>query len=922
MILEYFVGHANCQRYWGIFWIDASSKENAHNDYGAIAKYFGKGDSFTAGFHWLSTRRQKWLLILDNADEPDEDLLDVRDLIPPTKHGHILVTTRNPKLPRDLANSGSLHLRDMKREEAIDLLLRCAYNDTDRQRHSPNRSVAGEIVTKMLYGLAKPINAAGRFIRKKEYTLERYLQLYLPLQKKHERLNQSMDPAEVAVETTWQTPMQHITQKAKKSTAHEDAVVLFHLFTFLHFNGIPQRVFHDLWRSADPITTSEQLPYILTSGHKDIESLQSRLVDAVDILHDYAIVETRNFDSSTDGINKSCYTFHPLVQASARNKLKHFGGTEDDRRPFWLKHALRFLASALPPAAEDLDPKLARRLIPHVVDCLHVVNEIDADRIRYEQGGDWEPPPSPTESDADSQHTHQMMLCNEEGASLYERLINVYDAVGWWHKSLHLYRIAMRLRRCISGTRSESTLQIERRFAFTCFLDYQLEEGIRTQLFLLIKQWTRRTSWKAWFTTPLVPDHLPFFVVLSDLSLSLWQAQKHSVSLTTGKLAAAGFAKRIERFRRLKKRPPDTLIAQSLTARFSVGRTLVHMGKSKEAHETLRAVVIECKRNLRLKHLQTVEDQQDLPLFKKRPPGLNHIDTLWARADLALALRDRKGYKLIVKSIMRNVMEGRRQILGEEHPYTLLGLLDYTKFLSIAGEPTKAVEIMRPFITVAERTLAHHGAARLHLAYGNMARVYAYAEQWDEAADTLVKFYQQIPPSSPSFFMVWAAFARLSFRAGRHEISERTLRILLARKAPRLKRGLNDATTSNILEQLAVLYKHTDQLDKLAGLKKEHPEIDESRALGSMYDVFNTQFPEDDDKIKMLYDIVMFMWKDSPKSRLGGTLFDLIRRYGEKRYGSEMEEDEAVERVRHEMEKEAALGAIVTQSDGSQNSSG
>lgn len=554
------------------------------------------------------------MLILDNADEPDEDLLDVRDLIPSGNHGHVLITTRNPKLPRELANSGSLHLRDMKREEAIDLLLRCAYDDTDRQIHSPSRNVAGEIVTKMLYGLAKPINAAGRFIRKKEYTLERYLQLYLPLQKKHERLNQSMDPAEVAIETTWQTPMEHITQKAKKSTAHEDAVVLFHLFTFLHFNGIPQRVFHDLWRSTSPIATTEVVPDILTSGHKDIRSLQSRLVDAVDILHDYAIVETRNFDSSPDGINKSCYTFHPLVQGSARHKLKYYGSGQEERRPLWLKHTLRFLASALPSEAEDLDPKLARRLIPHVMDCLHVVDEIDADRIRHEKGGEWEPPPSPSKDDTVSQHAHLMMLFNEEGASLYERLINVYDAVGWWHKALALYRQAIFIRRRTSGGRSESALQIERKFSFACFLDYQLEEGIRTQLFLLMKQWTKRDSWKAWIMTPIIPDHIPFFVVLTDLSLSLWQAQKHTTSLAMGKLAAAGLAKHLERLQRLKIKPPDLLIAQSLNARFSVGRTLVHTGKSKEAHEVLRAVVIERKRNLRLKHLQTTQDQQDIPL--------------------------------------------------------------------------------------------------------------------------------------------------------------------------------------------------------------------------------------------------------------------------------------------------------------------
>lgn len=906
--------------YWGIFWLDASSQKSAENAYAEIDRLFGKGGmagSFLAGKHWLSTRTN-WLLVLDNADRP-ELLHDMHNLIPPGDHGHVLITTRNPSLSEELANSGSLPLRDMKQEEGIALLMRCAYGDTIEIKDMPvpTRDTAGKIVTDMLYNLARPINAAGKFIKKKNITLKRYLQLYGLLQKKREDQYQSMDPAEIAVETTWSTPMEHIKLKAAVSLEHSDAVVLFHVFTFLHFTGISQRVFRDLWQSKHPVALTADIPEILRPAPEKVNHLKNRLENALGVLHEYAIIETVNLDDSPEGINKSCYTFHPLVQSSARHKLKEYGGRNEDLRPKWLRHALRFLASALPINAEDLDPKLARQLIPHVLDSLNTVKEIDEDQYKRkstQNSAELEHFKMPDAYHQDLEDESHSLMFSEEGASLYERLLNVYDAVGQWSDSIVLYKKAMWIRHHKCGAWAESTLQVERNFSLVCFRGHQVEDAIRTQLFLLMKRCGKCLSWRTWLKNSSLPDRIPLYTALSDLSMSLWQAQKHDVSLAMGRLAADGSARRIDQIKRLGHKPDQSLMTLNLSARLAVARTLFHTGHNQEAHKILKVAVPECKRSLRLKHVRIVQDKEDLPLHERRPPGLDHFDTLFARAELALNLaadlkNRRPYYRSIVKSILNNVMEGRKRILGEEHPYTLLGQIDYTKILGVIGEPRDGIPIMDKVLPIVDRTLKDHGIAS-HLAYGNMARVYGYALMWPEAADAMAEFYEEVDSTSPQFFMVWAAYARLSFRAGRHAESECILRLLVAHKAPRLNRGFKDAATDNILEQLAVLYKNTNQLEKLAAVKQKYPNVNENTALGSMYDTFNKQFPGDDDKLKTLIDLIIFLWKDPPngrpidRGRIGGALYNYIKRFGDWKYGSKQEEDEAVAKVEAELKKE------------------
>ncbi|KMK55827.1 LipA and NB-ARC domain-containing protein [Aspergillus fumigatus Z5] len=110
------------ESYWGIFTIDATSEALAAKYYANIGTIGGLASTESAGKHYLSQAREPWLLIFDNADNPD---LQLPNLFPPGDRGHILVTTRNREIQR-YGNVGSIELGRLGEEEALHLLLSSA----------------------------------------------------------------------------------------------------------------------------------------------------------------------------------------------------------------------------------------------------------------------------------------------------------------------------------------------------------------------------------------------------------------------------------------------------------------------------------------------------------------------------------------------------------------------------------------------------------------------------------------------------------------------------------------------------------------------------------------------------------------------------------------------------------------------------
>lgn len=154
--------------YWGVFWIDASSDGNAESGFAYLGEQAGKGAAFAAGIHWLSNCSRPWLLVLDNADDPD---LDVSKYIPAGWRGHILITSRYPENV-NYATIGNFYFRGLDPEEGIALLLKSAHvPTTPEDPNTQSRKLAQGIASELGY-LALALTHAGTAIRRNIYTLE------------------------------------------------------------------------------------------------------------------------------------------------------------------------------------------------------------------------------------------------------------------------------------------------------------------------------------------------------------------------------------------------------------------------------------------------------------------------------------------------------------------------------------------------------------------------------------------------------------------------------------------------------------------------------------------------------------------------------------------------------------------------------
>ncbi|KAL8811148.1 MAG: hypothetical protein Q9200_002031 [Gallowayella weberi] len=298
----------NRANYWGVFWIDASTRENAEFGFSKLGEVAGKGSSFLAGKHWLSQCHKPWLLVIDNADDPD---MEISDFFPVDGSGHILITSRNPGA-KLYATAGVFRFRGMDPEEGIKLLLNSAYtqnqsSDLDQQQEQLARSLGAE-----LGYLALALSQAGATIRRDIYTLEQYLRVYLGYRDRLLPKSTSISINDTNTITTWEIPFQKIERHV--SVRHKDAVDLMHLLAFLHFDGIHESIFRSTAaNSLDGDLSGVVYPDIILSSHKQTEVAQARLRQALGVLTDHSLID---FDPDARS-----YSQHPVVHRWARDRL-------------------------------------------------------------------------------------------------------------------------------------------------------------------------------------------------------------------------------------------------------------------------------------------------------------------------------------------------------------------------------------------------------------------------------------------------------------------------------------------------------------------------------------------------------------------------------------------------------------------------
>ncbi|UNI16617.1 hypothetical protein JDV02_003040 [Purpureocillium takamizusanense] len=163
----------NRENFWGVFWIDGSSSENAQRCYSEIAKIGGVEPNKNAAKNWLSGLQLPWLLLIDNADDPE---IDVARYFPGGEGGVILITTRNPSTRRHGTEGVRFfHFDKLETEEASDLLLAAAV--LPRPWGVPTRSHANRIAQVLGY-LPLALIHAGKTVLDKLCSLSDYPEYY------------------------------------------------------------------------------------------------------------------------------------------------------------------------------------------------------------------------------------------------------------------------------------------------------------------------------------------------------------------------------------------------------------------------------------------------------------------------------------------------------------------------------------------------------------------------------------------------------------------------------------------------------------------------------------------------------------------------------------------------------------------------
>lgn len=734
----------NKSRYWGVFWIDASSEENAENSYSSIGQQVGKGATFSGGMHWLSQRTKPWLLVIDNADDPD---VDVSKYFPIGGSGHILITTRNPGA-EIYATVGHLRFSGLDPEDAVNLLLKTAFpRDESPSPKSGSRRTAQKIASELGY-LALAIANAGTSIRRNIYTLEMYLRHYLG----HRRamiVSRSISTADQAnIITTWEIPFQRIVNR--KTLDCRDAVDLIHISAFMHFESIPEAILQRSWKGIDSGRQSQESPDMAQLPPDWNEGSQFRLRTALSILYNHSIID---HDSK-----KGVVSLHPVIQRWAKDRLSE----ADQKR--WLSAAIAVLANCISPLMEASGRRLRRSLLPHIEACLRELRDL------YGEVG-----PNTIER-----------------ALEIERFAWVFAETGLW-KRARLYQsdvVKYMSRKC--GRFHPHTIQAQRSLAEFNFNLFDLLPCVIAQRGLLITHWFLRPSFSDWMKwPPWKPEHIPYCITLSDLTLSLWFAGRLELSKQVGERAVKGLMKRLG--------PDDPL---TLTAMFNLARTYHHLRE----HYASRTLLVEVLRK------------------RKRFFGLDHPDTLMTRNELGMSFCVSREFLPAAERLVSNVLAARKRILGEEHAYTLWSMNDLARVYTTRQRPHEAIAILDRAAPVVRRTLgeAHPG---MSMTKANLAQAYVHTKRWDDAETLLKELLQAVPKDHPDSIVAMLGYIYVRIATGHLEEAEADCLQALGVIAKDKVLPWDERRPLAIVDHLSTIYTKQKRWRELEALKVRYPAV-------------------------------------------------------------------------------------------------
>jgi tetratricopeptide (TPR) repeat protein len=674
------VGIVGKKSFWGIFWIDASTHERAKQTYAEIGKHGHVDPNQTAAMHWLSNRDERWLLIIDNADDPH---IELQEYFPKGDRGYILITTRNPahKVYGNVG-PGYFEFQGMDHDDASALLLRTARL---AEPWDVDSSTWATKITRQLGFLALAVIHAGAAIRSGLCTLKHYLSFYDQDWERIRRIRRlsfnsgNYDKQYMSALATYEVTYTGIEKKETESS--KDAIELLKMFSFFYYKNIPfdilrrailncgtekaqqqQRdqeerdwplTWHQRYRNIRLLIlgfiTRERGPPALPRMVRD--GRESGFFDEVRAR--YALRELVQMSLITHHESSDSYSMHPLVHKWARERPEM---TFSDQA-VWAEAANLTLAHSilLPPLGDtEADEVFRRDILPHIDharSCQQAIEHKIMENRKQRWFGlvQWPGAGSrfgPTQ------------------ARLYAKFSLVFAQHGRWNDAEALQLAVKKYTDSVLGLDQAVSRRITLALALTYWNQGRGDEAADLQ----------NTVLQACMTS-LGPNSGETLITMDLLGQARWQQGRYSEARMLQQHAVDGL---------IKLRGP--MHEDTLSGMGSLGRTIAKFYDNESLEEARRL-------------LKTAFDGMSEIL------GPTHLKTLTVKEDLAVLALQMEEQLPLAEKMEQEVLDCRKMKLGKENPYTLLAMAQLARIKTAIGQHDEAEALVCSALEVADRNL-------------------------------------------------------------------------------------------------------------------------------------------------------------------------------------------------------------------------
>ncbi|KAF8598777.1 TPR-like protein [Ceratobasidium sp. AG-I] len=347
LALKFVQSHKNLFSH--VFYLNATTRETISAGLAALAKATHAGTTPADGLSWLVSQEERWLLVLNNADDPE---LNLHDFFPECAHGDILITTRNQQMVAHTTGLESeCRVGGMKPDDALQLLLRTSRAD-DREE---TINIAKQLVGELGY-FALAIVQSGAYMRARQCGVPEYYRIYQDARARMLRQRPSIqaDDYGQSVFATWEISYRQLLPRVAQ---------LLHIMSFWHHEGISEAFFE----AASTETASYELHIPLTESQAATKTIIFAFLASLrsssgkwDTLALKDLTDQLRAFSLLDYDTQSCsYSMHPLVQEWSRTTASDAGTVRE--LSAWV------LSLCVNPEYSSEDYAFRRRILPHLV---------------------------------------------------------------------------------------------------------------------------------------------------------------------------------------------------------------------------------------------------------------------------------------------------------------------------------------------------------------------------------------------------------------------------------------------------------------------------------------------------------------------------------------------------------------------------